>query len=188
MAKEIEIKVLDIIPNQLRKLLLDAGAKQDQKLTKQMRYVFDIDPRDKSKWIRLRTIGTTTTLAVKVINSAEIDGTHEYETEVADPDNTLSILEQMGFQPKSYQENYRESYILNGASVSIDYWPKLKPYLEIEATDKAKIESVIKSLHLNQHKTTSENTKHLYLDIGIDLDKSERLVFNKDEEELIVRY
>lgn len=187
MAKEIEAKILEIDPAQIRKLLAESGAKKASPLTKQRRYVFDIDKDDKSKWIRLRTDGKITTLTVKIIESNDIDGTHEYETEVGDIESTLKILETMGFIPKSYQENYRELYELDGTSVSIDFWPKIKPYLEIEAESAEKVQAVLKKLNIGNNEITSENTKDIYGREGIDLDKLDKLTFIKDEEELIER-
>lgn len=185
MAKEIETKILNIDPARTRDLLAKAGAKKQSGLSKQRRYVFDIKAGDESRWIRLREANGKTTLAVKIINSDDIDGTEEYETEVADLEQTQAILKQLGFTPKSYQENYREAYSLGPAEVSIDYWPGLKPYLEVEAQNEDDVEEALKQLNLGQSPRTSVNTKQLYLDKSIDLDKLPELVFSEEEEKLI---
>lgn len=182
MAKEIEAKILDIDSVKIRQMLISHGAKKVAKLTKQSRYVFDIDKNDKSKWIRLRTDGRRTTLTVKIIKSNDIDGTIEYETEVSDIDSTLKILESLGFKPKSYQENYRELYELDTASISIDYWPRIKPYLEVEAESAELVEAMLKKFNPEGKEVTSENTKFIYERAGIDLDKIERLTFSSSDD------
>lgn len=182
MAKEIEAKILDIEPEKMRKHLLACGARRVSPLTKQKRYVFDIDKNDKSKWIRLRTDGKSTTLTVKIIKNNGIDGTQEFETEVGDIDSTLKILQTMGFTPKSYQENYREMYELDGVAMSIDFWPKIKPYLEMEADTIEKVQSITKKLNTENNEVTSENTKDIYARDGVDLDIINSLTFDEAAE------
>jgi adenylate cyclase class 2 len=185
MAKEIEVKILDADQTSMRRRLEKLGAKRIRSLYKQKRYVFDISPGDKSRWIRLRSDGLKNTLAVKIIKNDRVDGTLEYETEVSDVRATLEILRTLGFKPKSYQENYREDYLLGTATVSLDYWPKLQPYIEIEAVTKKDVASVLSQLNLEKHETTSVNTKELYARQGIDLDKKKNLIFSQAEERAI---
>ena len=87
------------------------------------RYVYDIVPGDLSKWIRLRDTGEESTLTIKEIHHDGIDGTHEVEVTVSDFEATNKLLALLGFTPKSYQENPRSSYELDGAQVEIDAWP-----------------------------------------------------------------
>lgn len=182
MANEIEVKILGINVEKLKKSLARNQASLISPMEKQIRYIFDIDANDKSKWIRLRTSGGKTTLTVKVIRDDRIDGTEEFEVTVSDIKTTLKILELMGFSLKSYQENYRITYSLDGAELSIDFWPQLKPYLEIEANDKAKIREIIKKLGLSEYKQTSANTIKLYDAQGIDLNIIKELKFTNEEE------
>jgi len=103
------------------------------------RYVYDIVPGDRSKWIRLRDTGGGTTLTVKEITSAEIDGTEEIEIAVADFAATNTLLVKLGFTPKSYQETKRTSCMLDGAEIELDQWPRIPSYLEIEASTTAEV-------------------------------------------------
>lgn len=85
MTKDIEFegKILDISPEKVRQSLDSLGAKKIGKYNFR-RYVFDTIPNTPNKWVRLRTNGINTTLAVKEISSEEIDGTSEWEIEVSD--------------------------------------------------------------------------------------------------------
>lgn len=177
MSKEIEVKVLGLDIEKFKKNLVFAGGIKKKDKFLQRRYVFDIAPGDPTKWIRLRTDGERSTLAVKIINSDELDGTLEYETVVEDFDTTKLIIEKLGFIAKSYQENYREIYMFDQCEISIDWWPKLEPYAEIEAGSESDIANVLKKLNLLDNETTSKNTKKLYADIGVDLDDVPSLVF-----------
>jgi adenylate cyclase, class 2 len=104
MPTEYEAKVLDIDPSATADLILAKGGQQIGPPTLQRRYVYDIDPGDQSRWIRLRDTGRTTTLAVKQISHDGIDGTHEVEIAVDSLDATHELLAVLGFRPKSYQE------------------------------------------------------------------------------------
>jgi adenylate cyclase class 2 len=130
---EHEAKVLDIDPIAVTALILSKGGQQVGTTKLMRRYVYDITPGDQPKWIRLRDTGEETTLCVKEITSDAIDGTHEVETAVGDFTATNELLGRLGFSPKSYQENRRTSFTLDGARLEVDEWPLIPPYLEVEA-------------------------------------------------------
>jgi len=165
---EHEAKVLDIDPEATEALILERGG---QKLGEKFmrRYVYDIVPGDQSKWIRLRDTGTETTLTVKEITSDAIDGTHEVEVAVDDFTTANALLAMLGFIPKSYQENKRTSFILDGAQVEIDTWPKIPAYLEIESGSKEEVVRVADLLGYSEDQLTGENTIKVYARYGIDL-------------------
>lgn len=169
MPAEYEAKVLDIDPTQMSALILAKGGRLVGGPTLQRRYVYDITPGDQSKWIRVRDTGAKTTLAVKVITHDGIDGTHEVETTVDSLGTTNELLGLIGFQPKSYQENRRTSFALDGAQLEIDEWPMIPPYLEIEADSPAEVVRVAGLLGYDETQLTSENTTKVYARYGIDL-------------------
>lgn len=86
----------------------------------------------KNSWLRLRTIGETTKLTVKEINSAKIDGIKEAEVLVDDFDEMNTILNKIGLQAKNYQENQRQQFRYKDTEIDIDTWPLILTYLEIE--------------------------------------------------------
>ena len=73
----------------------------------QIRKTFDLIIPQQNSWLRLRTNGETTTLTVKEINSAKIDGTKEAEVVVDDFDEMDTILTKIGLKSNKYQENKR---------------------------------------------------------------------------------
>lgn len=165
---EHEGKILEVDPAVAERLILDNGGR---KLAERVmrRHVYDISPGDRSKWIRLRDTGSETTLSVKQILSDAIDGTHEVEVQVDDFAATDALLGMLGFVAKSYQETKRTSFVLDGAQVEIDVWPRIPPYLEIEASSKGEVIRVAGLLGYTEADLTGENTIKIYARYGIDL-------------------
>ena len=173
---EYEGKILDVDVEAVTKSIVSAGGKQNGDYTLR-RYTFDTVPAKAGTWARLRTDGTKTTLAVKEIKDDSIEGTSEWEIDVSDFDKTLTILKKSGLTPKNYQENRRIDFSFDGAYLSIDFWPKLKPYLEIEAGSKQEVEKIATALGFDPNKLVGDNTTKLYQSIGIDLDSIDDLRF-----------
>jgi adenylate cyclase, class 2 len=166
---EHEAKMLDIDPIETAALVRAKGGEQVGETKLMRRYVYDITPGDLSKWIRLRDTGSETTLCVKEITSDAIDGTHEVETTVGDFAATNELLALLGFTPKSYQENRRTSFILDGARLELDEWPLIPPYLEIEADTQDDVLRVAGLLGYDESQLTGENTMKVYARYGIEL-------------------
>lgn len=100
MQIEYETRVLEIDKNKLEEKLKLLGAKKQGDFEYKRR-VYDFKPVDKSKWIRLRTDGTKTTLTLKEVKSDKIDGTEECEIIVSDFDETNIILNKLGYTSRS---------------------------------------------------------------------------------------
>jgi adenylate cyclase class 2 len=141
------------------------------------RYVYDIEAGDQSRWIRLRDTGTAVTLTVKEIAHDGIDGTTETEVVVGDFETTNELLGRVGFQPKSYQENWRTSFELGGAQLELDRWPLIPPYLEIEGRSREHVVEVGRMLGVPEDDLTGENTTKVYARYGIDLGAIRELRF-----------
>lgn len=173
---EHEAKIINISPATIRRRLKKIGATKvgDYHFR---RYVFDAMLASPDRWVRLRSDGKSTTLTVKEINSNTIDGTNEWEVTVSDLTTTLKILEKIGIKPRGYQENKREEYQLDGVQIAIDSWPKLEPYVEIEATNSAEVIATAARLGYSEQTLVAENTTELYRRIGMDIKKITELKF-----------
>ncbi|TCP66443.1 class IV adenylate cyclase [Baia soyae] len=176
MSIEFEAKVIEINPQDLSAKILELGGEKLGEFFMR-RYVYDMIPGDMSKWIRLRDNGKESTLTIKEIVHDEIDGTRELETIVEDFEITNQILEKLGYTAKSYQENRRTSFILNGVRLEIDEWPMIPPYLEIEADSKEQVVQVAGLLGYVDSQLTGENTIKIYKQHGIDLNSTPNLQF-----------
>jgi len=176
MPIEFEAKVLDIDPDDLADRILQLGG---QRIAERLmrRYVYDIRAGDESRWIRLRDDGTAVTLTVKEIAHDGIDGTTETEVVVSDFEVTNELLGRIGFQAKSYQENRRISFELDGAQLEIDWWPLIPPYLEIEGESREHVVRVGERLGISADELTGENTVKVYARYGLDLTEIPELRF-----------
>ena len=175
---EYEAKVLGIDRDQLAQRIIDKGG-ADLGQVLQRRYVYDIDPTDASRWVRLRDTGTQTTLCVKEIGSDAIGGTRETETAVGDFETTNALLGELGYTAKAYQENRRHSFTLDGAQVELDSWPHIPPYAEIEAANRDEVVRIAAVLGYPEAALTGENTTKVYARYGIDLSTITDLRFDR---------
>ena len=174
---EYEVRVLEIDKNEIEKKLKELNAELVEDVF-QKRYLYDFNPVNPSKWIRLRTNGKKTTLTIKNVESSNIDGTKEVEIEVNDFDTTNEILNELGYKPRGIQENKRIKYNLNGVEVDIDTWPKIPTYLEIEGSSEDEVYNTLKLLGIPKEDSTSLDVQRIYQEIyGIDLENETILSF-----------
>ncbi len=137
----------------------------------QKRYVYDFNPVNPNSWIRLRTNGKKTTLAIKDIKDKKaIGGTAKLEIEVESFIVTNEILSRMGYHPRNYQENKREEYIYKDVIIKIDYWPQIPPYIKIEGKSEHDVINTVEELGLSEEKITTLDVESIYKQVyGIDL-------------------
>jgi adenylate cyclase class 2 len=145
---EFEARILQIDPAAIEKLILSRGGERvGEKFMR--RYVSDIEPGDQSRWIRLRDTGT--------------------EITVGDFEATNQLLGRLGYRPKSYQENRRTSFLIEGVRLEIDHWPLIPPYLEIEADSEDGVLRTATLLGYTREDLTAENTIKIYRRYGHEL-------------------
>lgn len=177
MKTEYEIRVLEINKEEIIKKLEELGASKKGDYN-QKRYVYDLKPVQNGKWIRLRTNGKVATLTYKDIVSNTIDGTKEVEFEVEDFEKANEFLERIGFSSRSYQENNRTQYILNGVEIDLDSWPMIPTYLEIEGESEKQVLEIQELLNIDKSKVTTLNCDDIYKQIyNIDISKIKELKF-----------
>lgn len=179
MEIEYETKVLDIDVQKVQQMLKKIGARKI--FDKHMRrYVYEPNPKDRTRWIRLRDDGRKVTLAYKKIEDEyKIEGTREIEVVVNDFEKTHQLLQAIGFVAKAYQENRRIHYEYRGVCIEIDFWPKIPPYLEIEGGSKKIVEGMVRKLGFKLSQTTSVNTDTVYSKYGLDVYKFKTLKFEE---------
>lgn len=165
MYNEYELRVLNINKEKFIRDIEKLGA-EFIKNYEQKRYVYDFNPIDENKWIRLRTDGIKTTLAIKEYKDNTIGGTEEVEIEVSDMEKTNIILEKLGYHKRSVQENRRTRYMLDNVEIDIDTWPHLNTYVEFESNNEGNIKNVLNKLNIDIKDTTTMNAQGIYLSLG----------------------
>ncbi len=173
---EIEARILDINKDGLIKKLEKLGA---QKVAdyEQKRYIYDFKPVEEHKWIRLRTNGIKTSLTIKEIRNDKIDGTKELEIEVSDFNKTHSILNELGYTHRAYQENKRTRYMYEGIEIDIDTWPLIPTYVELEGDSEKSITNFIEKLGYKKEEIVTYDVSKIYEHYGLDIDDYKDLKF-----------
>ena len=179
MHIEYEVRILDIDCDKFIKKLENVGAEFQGDYV-QRRYIYDFNPIASKKWIRLRTNGSKTTLTLKNVVSSEIDGTEELEIVVDDFERCNLILNELGYQSVSYQENRRIQYSLNGVEIDIDFWPMIPTYIEIEGASEEEVYDVLSLLGYSKNDATSLDVESIYLKYGINLKEINELKLEEE--------
>ncbi len=168
MKTEYEVRVLEIDHKEMVRKLEELGA-EFKFSALQQRYVYDFNPREENKWIRLRTNGKTTTLTIKDLEAKTIDGTKEQEVEVSDFEGTNEILETLGYKHRGFQQNMRTQYILDGVEIDLDEWPLIPEYMEIEGESEEAVYRTLDKLGISRDEITALDVTSIYEKYGIDV-------------------
>ena len=188
MAKEIEVKFLNIEPREIEVKLKKIGAK---KIFSRLyrRRVFDFPDLRLNKagaYLRLRDEGDKIVLAFKRRlgmksheGKANDRGMEEIQVEVHDFEKTAELLLKLGLIEKFYEENKRIRYQLGDLEFDNDFWPKLLPYLEIEASSWKELNRAMALLGLNPKEKKIFSTQQVYKLSGVNEDDYKEITFKR---------
>lgn len=183
MPKEYETQVLDIDVEEIKKKLRDLGAKETEEVL-QRRRVFDIECLEEQgigEWVRLRKVGDKTTITYKHRKSTEIDGTEEIEVEVEDFEKAEELLSKLScWTAHYYQENKRIAFVLNDIEFTLDTWPKIPTFLEVESSSKEKVIEGLKMLGLEGKDVGHIGLLKIYRKYGVKIHDYKELKFGDD--------
>lgn len=152
MQTEIEAKFLEIDPEALREKLRTLGAELQHPERLMRRKNFDYLDKRLEKiggWVRVRDEGDRTTLSYKQLNDRTLHGTQEVSVTVDDFEKTCRLLAAIGLVEKAVQETRREKWVLGDVEVTIDTWPWIPTFVEIEGTSEAAVRAVAEKLGLD---------------------------------------
>lgn len=180
MKDELEAKFLEIDKKAIRAKLQELGAVCTKPERLMQRIVFENDYlKNKRAWIRVRNEGDVTHLTLKqASNATDISRIKEAEVNVGDFLEMKTILKELGFEDKRYQENYRESWEYNDVSIEIDTWPKIPTYVEIEGKSEKAVKEVSRKLGFDYSNAVFGSADEVFKDkYGIDILNMDKLVF-----------
>lgn len=142
MQTEFEVKIKNVNHKKLTDQLISIWAKQTLARTFFKRIAFRHPSKDHNAYVRVRDEGNQVTCTYKEVDrTKEIDAVKEIEFIVNDFDACVLFLNEIGLQQKAYQETYRETWHLNNIQITLDEWPWLKPFIEIEWSNIEQVES-----------------------------------------------
>lgn len=148
MHIEYEAMFGDINKEEMRQKLAHAGAILVRPEFLQKRIVLSM-PRGhelKGGWLRVRDEGDKITMTLKVVDGDAIENQKEILLMVDNFGQAEEFLTMLGCEKKSYQENRRELWKLHNAEITIDEWPFLEPFVEIEGDSEQSVKEVAQAL------------------------------------------
>lgn len=171
---EVEAKILEIDVEEVKKKLLELGAKLEYK-EMQICKILDFDDKrlhKKDEVLRVRKIGDKVELTFKgpTEKIGNTKSREEIETHVEDFEKTLKIFEKLGLIPIRSYEKHRESYKLGKITFELDNFPNvpIPPFLEIEGSSREEVEEMAEKLGFKKEELKSfdglELLKHYNID------------------------
>ena len=149
MDIEIEAKFLDVDTAALRAKLAEVGAKKEHPEILMKREVFDYPNLRLEKiggWVRVREEGDKITLSYKQLNDRTLHGTQEVTLFVDDFKKACKFLIALGLEKKAHQETKREKWFLDDVEITIDTWPWIPTFVELEGPSEAMLRDVAQKL------------------------------------------
>ena len=177
MDTEFEAKFYPVEKKTYRKKLKALGAKLVIPERKMIRIVADISENPqlaKSGYVRIRDEGNLVRLSLKMTAGWEgkVSDQKEIDVEVSDFERAKIILESAGIRFNRRQENMREEWEYGGAQITIDSWPGLDTYSEIEADSEDKVMEIAQKLGLDWDKKLIVPAAEIYGKVyGLSIDE-----------------
>jgi adenylate cyclase class 2 len=164
MKNEIEAAFLAIDKDATRRRLQEAGfkLKRAEYLVRRKTFNFPHVAVGHNKWGRVRQEIDKVTMAVKEIRGPGINDTYEVELVVNDFEAAVAFFEACGIPAKASQENMREVWVRDGVGVTIDTWPGLNPFIEIEGKDEKVVREIAKELGFDFEKAVFGSIDLIY--------------------------
>ncbi|HEY4523118.1 MAG TPA: CYTH domain-containing protein [Candidatus Paceibacterota bacterium] len=162
MQTEIEAKFTDIDVAATRAGLRRVGAELLQAETLMRRRVYEHPTGKENDWFRVRDEGNRVTMSYKKLEDRTLHGTKEIVFEVPSFDDACRFLEAAHVRFVSYQETKRETWRLGGADITIDTWPWIPTFLEIEAPTEEGVRATAEALGLDMAAATYGSVENVY--------------------------
>lgn len=190
MPREIEAKYMSIVPESLRVRLAEAGYTCVRPWSRMKRYTFlltELNP-DPEKWARVRDEGDKVVMTFKKVHDKQdIHGTEEVEFTVNDFDAAVTFMKKLGFDAWTFQENDRETWVKESVEVTLNQWPALPPFAEVEGPTEAAVQEASHALGFDYTTAVFGGVGRLYGlqtlytgNDGMDIGKIRELTFARE--------
>ncbi len=151
MKHEVEATFLSVDKEIARNKLKKVGfeLRNPEYLMRRKTFDFSRIAPNRNKWGRVRQESGKVTMTVKEVRGSGINDVYEIELVVNDFDTAVAFFEACDIPAKAFQENMREVWSRNDVEVTIDTWPGLNPFVEIEAEVEEVVREVSRELGFN---------------------------------------
>lgn len=174
MGKENEIQILDVDKKQVAGRLKALNAKHTgSHKFKRVEFLLKGKVKGWHSWGRVRTDGKETTITLKEFKgNGGFTSMDEFEIKTDDFAGASELLTRL-VSPKViiYFENDREAYSLGKAHITIDKWPKIPTFVEIEAPTMQEVRRVNKLLKIKGKIRGNMSIHKVYDLYGLDFHK-----------------
>lgn len=163
MNTEYEAKFTKVNKTKVRTSLKKLGAKLVRAEFFQKRVAFNLPKKSVKKgYLRVRDEGNKITMSLKFVNGKKIEDQKEILLNVDNFENAIEFLKSIGCNQKAFQETKRELWSLDDVDITIDEWPFLEPFVEIEGKSEETVKVVSQKLGFDYKKAVFGAVDTLY--------------------------
>src|SRR3989339_392082 len=144
MDIEYEATYKNINKDEVRERLRNVGAQFVQPEYLQKSLIFNMPKGHEvfGGWVRVRDEGDRITMSFKVVSGDKLHDQKEINLKIDNFEEAQKFLIGIGCEQVSYQEKKRELWKLDGTEITIDEWPFLEPFVEVEGKSENEIKMV----------------------------------------------
>jgi len=170
MTYEIETKVLDVDPKEIKRILSSLGAKklQETRLIVHWYRVKGIKEGEDPWFLRIRS-NSEGKHEVTWKAKSDILGVarkhKEINFNILEPEKLADLFEELELEKYAHQEKDRVSFVHKDWQFDIDQYPGMSAYLEIEGKSEESIKEAMKLLGLENNRTWARGERILIQDI-----------------------
>lgn len=148
MQIEYEATFINVNKDEIREKLRAAGAKLVKPEYMMKRVVFELPVGHEipGGWLRVRDEQDKITMSLKVVDGDKIHDQKEICLKIDNYAEGINFLKNIGCEQKAYQESRREFWLLNEVEITIDEWPYLEPYVEVEGKSEVEVKTISEKL------------------------------------------
>ena len=141
--------------------------------------------------VRLRDEGFRKTFTIKHKNKINNKYNKEYEVNVSNIEETLEMIQLLGFSDFKYSEKIRETYFYNNSEICFDYVPGQCNFIQIESKSQNELDYLINKLNLKNEDDSKKHAEYFGINKDelnkieikyINIDKIKKLVKRNDDE------
>lgn len=168
--KEIEVKVLEVDPSEVRKLMDDIGAKKKYDGFVRSRFYDYSDGRiEEDGSLRLRELDTHAFLTRKHSKIKDDDAKiyEEIEFDVSDPEEAHLLLTSIGLKQIEESEKKRIKWKKSETEYVLDKYPGIPWLMEVESPNKEKLSEALNELDYSIEDTVNWGATRLHSHYGL---------------------
>lgn len=175
METEFEAKFLDINKDAMRTKLTEAGAVLVRPEFMQRRVTLGLPSEEGvgHTWLRVRDEGDKITMSIKsMTDDTGISRQKELTLVVDNFDIAVDLLYLLDCKKQGYWETRRELWRYRDTEITIDTWPFLPPFVEIEGRSEEAVRAASKELGFDYTKALFSGVGKVYfLRYGVTLEQ-----------------